>query len=180
MKARDILISLFIAVLLGTLAYLWLSPSGLKHSPDISMTTIKGEELNLAEYRGRPVLVTFWATTCPGCIKEMPHLSELYEELGPRGLEIIGVAMAYDPPNQVLAMAEARQLPYRITLDIDSQAARAFGDVRLTPSSFLIAPDGRIVFHKIGEMDIHKLRNDIIAMLEQAPAAAVQQPLPAS
>lgn len=180
MKARDLLISAAIAVLVGTLAWLWLSPSGLKHSPDISLTTIKGAELQLADYRGRPVLVTFWATTCPGCIKEMPHLAELYEELAPRGLEIIGIAMAYDPPNQVLAMAEARQLPYRIALDLDSGAARAFGDVRLTPSSFLIAPDGRIVFHKIGEMDIHKLRDDIIAMLEQAPTAGLQPALPAS
>jgi thiol-disulfide isomerase/thioredoxin len=50
-------------------------------------------------------LVTFWATTCPSCIEEIPHLIDLYRELNPKGLEIIGVAMAYDPPEQVRAMA---------------------------------------------------------------------------
>jgi peroxiredoxin len=171
MKPKEILISLFAIVLLATLGYLWFAPAGLKASPDIKLVTIDGEQLQLASLRGNPLLVTFWATTCPGCIKEMPHLIELYEELSPQGLEIIGIAMDYDPPNQVLAMRNAKNIPYPIALDLDAEAARAFGNVRLTPTSFLIAPDGRIVYQKLGEMSMEKLRQDILAMLQTSQAS---------
>ena len=175
MRIKETLITLCALTLLATLVYLWLAPAGMKHSPDISLTTIKGEKLQLASYQGRPVLVTFWATTCPGCIKEMPHLIELYEELHPRGFEIISITMDYDPPNQVLAMSKARDIPYHVALDIQAKAARAFGDVRLTPTSFLIAPDGRIVYQKTGEMDIARVRQDILEMLEARAATGSAQ-----
>ena len=171
MKLKESLIPLFAIPLLVTLGYLWYAPTGLKNSPDIGLVTITGEELQLASYRGKPLLVTFWATTCPGCIREMPHLIELYEELQPQGLEIIGIAMKHDPPNQVIAMSRARAIPYPIALDIQADAARAFGDVRLTPTTFLIAPDGRIVLQKTGEIDMKKIRKDIISMLNTAHAS---------
>jgi peroxiredoxin len=98
----------------------------------------------------------------------MPHLVDLYRELSPRGLEIVAIAMHYDPPNQVLAMREARDIPYTVALDIHADAARAFGNVRLTPTAFLIAPDGRIVYHKTGELPFERLRQDIATMLEQS------------
>jgi len=165
MKIREALITLFAFALLGTLTYLWFAPDGLKTSPDISLMTLKGEEIQLASLQGKPVLVTFWATTCSTCIKELPHLIELYEELAPRGLVIIGIAMDYDPPNLVLAMSKARNIPYPIALDIHADAARAFGKVRLTPTSFLIAPDGRIVYQKTGTMNMASLREDILGLL---------------
>lgn len=176
MKLKETLITLCAAALLATLGYLWFAPAGLQASPDISVMTIKGEELQLTSYRGKPLLIVFWATNCPGCIKEMPHLIELYEELQPQGLEIIGIAMAYDPPNQVVAMSKARNIPYPIALDIDAAAARAFGDVRLTPTSFLIAPDGRIVYQKIGELDMAKLRQDILDLMSHGQTASLYQP----
>ncbi len=165
MKAKDIAIGLFGLLLVGGLAFVWLSPSGLSEAPDISVKTIEGETIRLADLRGRPVLVTFWATSCPGCIKEMPHLIELYHDLNPRGFELIGIAMAYDPPDHVIAMAKSRNIPYPVAPDTDGKAARAFGDVRLTPTSFLIAPDGRVVHQKVGEMDmsrVHELIEDML------------------
>jgi len=165
MKTREALLTLFAVTLLGALAWLWFAPASLKTSPDISLLTIKGEEIQLAGLQGKPVLVTFWATTCPGCIKEIPHLIELYDELAPQGLEIIGITMDYDPPNRVLAMSKARNIPYPIALDIHADAARAFGNVRLTPTSFLIAPDGRIVYQKTGTINMARLREDILGML---------------
>ncbi|VAW75442.1 Putative thioredoxin [hydrothermal vent metagenome] len=167
MKLKDTLTGLFVLMLLGGIGYLWLAPSGLARAPDITLSTLHGEKIPLSTLRGQPVLVNFWATSCPGCIKEMPHLVELYEELAPKGFEIIGIAMSYDPPDHVIALTNARKLPYPIALDIKGDAARAFGDVRLTPSSFLIAPDGRIVHQKIGEMDMPKVRALIIDMLAQ-------------
>lgn len=165
MKAKDIAIALFAIALIGILAYVWFTPSGIKQAPALNMTTLGGERIALQQFRGKPVLVTFWATTCPGCIKEMPHLVELYNELGPRGLEIIALAMAYDPEKQVREMVRQKQLPYKVALDDDGAAAKAFGDVKLTPTSFLIDPSGRIVQQKLGEMDMDALHNRILGML---------------
>lgn len=167
MKTKELTTALFILLLLGAAAFLWLSPSGFQQAPAVTLTTLEGKALPLASLQGRPVLVTFWATTCPGCVKEMPHLAELYRELGPQGLEIVGVAMAYDPPAQVQEMVRQKQPPYTIALD-DGSAARAFGDVKLTPTSFLIDPQGRIVQQKLGEMDMVQLRARIQSMLAQA------------
>ncbi len=121
--------------------------------------------MRLEELRGRPVLVTFWATTCTTCVAEIPHLVDLYNTLAPKGFELIAVAMYYDPPNRVMEMAKRRALPYTVALDVDANASRAFGDVKLTPTSFLIAPDGRIVHQKLGEMDMSKVERMIRDML---------------
>lgn len=165
MKTKDIAIASFAIILVATLAYVWFTPSGLKQAPDITVTTLEGNSVSLRSLQGRPVLVTFWATTCPGCVKEMPHLVELYNELRPQGLELIALAMAYDPEEQVREMVKLKQLPYTVALDHDGRAASAFGDVKLTPTSFLIAPDGRIVQQKLGEMDMNLLHNRIVSML---------------
>lgn len=167
MKLKDIAIAGFAVALIGILAYLWFSPSGLKQAPELAVTTLEGKQLSLGQLRGKPVLVTFWATTCPGCVKEMPHLVELYNELSPQGLEIIALAMAYDPEEQVREMVKLKQLPYTVALDSDGAAARAFGDVKLTPTSFLISPEGRIVQQKLGEMDMNLLHNRIVGMLKK-------------
>ncbi|MEZ5543503.1 MAG: TlpA disulfide reductase family protein [Pseudomonadota bacterium] len=167
---KELLTVAALVVFVG-LGWLLFAPPVLRTSPDISLLGIDGGKLHLADYRGRPLLVTFWATSCPGCIREMPRLAALYRELAPRGLEIIGIAMHYDPPNEVLAMRERRRIPYPIALDITAAAAHAFGDVQMTPTTFLIAPDGRIVFHAAGELDPDMLRARINGLLPQATTA---------
>ncbi|MEO7557533.1 MAG: TlpA disulfide reductase family protein [Gammaproteobacteria bacterium] len=165
MKLRDKAITVFALILIAALGWVWFAPAGLQKAPDVRFSTLDGRSINLAELRGRPVLVTFWATTCTSCMKEMPHLISLYRELAPRGLEIIGVAMSYDPINDVIALSKNRQIPYPIAHDTHNKAALAFGDVRLTPTNILIAPDGRIVQQNIGEMDMMQARAKILAML---------------
>ncbi len=165
MKTKDVLFGIFALLLVGALAYVWLSPSGLKQAPAVTMRSLDGTELNTTALRGKPLLVTFWATSCTGCVKEIPHLIDLYKEFSPEGFQIIAVAMDYDPPNHVIAMQKGRQIPYPIVLDIDGSTAKAFGDVRLTPTSFLIAADGRIVKQRIGELDMTDLRNQVRALL---------------
>lgn len=149
----------------GGLAYLWLAPEGITQAPQLTLTTLQGDKLQVDTRGGRPLLVTFWATTCPSCLKEVPHLAALYKELAPRGLEMIAVAMPYDPPNRVIAFSKQQQLPYPVALDVLGHAAQAFGNVRVTPNSFLIAPDGRVLHHQIGVLDmerIHALLSDLL------------------
>ena len=170
MGTRSLLVTLVLLLLVAAAGYYRFMPHRLAHAPDISLLSVDGEELRLPAYRGRPLLVTFWSTTCPSCVREIPHLIDLYRELAPRGLEIIGIATAQDPPDQVLAMRKSRDMPYPVTLDMHGDAAHAFGDVRVTPTSFLIAPDGRIVRYRIGRLDMTGLRREILAMIAQQEA----------
>ena len=152
-------------VVVLAVAAVWFMPAGLRQAPPLVGQTLDGRTLTLEQLRGKPVLVTFWATTCPSCIEEMPHLIELYRELNPKGLEIIGVAMAYDPPEQVRTLAMQRQIPYPIVLDTQARIAQEFDNVRLTPTTVLISPDGRIVHYRLGLLDLPKLRETIREML---------------
>lgn len=169
MKLKDTLIGLFALGLLALLGYVWLSGSGVERAPKVELTLLDGGELDLAARSEGPTLVTFWATTCVGCRKEIPHLVELYRDYRARGFEIVAIAMSYDPPNQVDEFRRRMELPYRIALDLDGSAARAFGDVRLTPTTFVIDPQGRIVFKQIGEFDLEQMHRRIQGLL-RAPA----------
>lgn len=163
--SKEIIIAGIAAIVVMAFTAVWLMPTGLRQAPPLVGKTLDGHTLTLQQFRGKPVLVTFWATTCPGCIEEMPHLIDLYRDLNPKGLEIIGVAMTYDPPEQVRALAAQRQIPYPIVLDTQARIAREFDNVQLTPTSVLISPDGRIVEYRLGALDMPKLRETINAML---------------
>ena len=115
--------------------------------------------------RGRPALINFWASDCPSCLEEMPHLAGLHHRFSDDGLALVGVAMAYDPPNRVLELAERRRLPYPIALDLDGALALAFGNVSVIPTTFLIAPDGNIVRRYVGLPDMAQLRREIAVLL---------------
>ena len=138
---------------------LFLKPT--KIAPDVTFKTITGKQIPLKALKGKPVIVTFWATDCRSCIKEIPHLIALYQQFHQQGLEIIAVTMAYNPPNLVVDMAEARQIPYHVALDLRSRLAKAFGGVSLIPHTFLISPDGRIALNQLGLFDLEKIKKQI-------------------
>lgn len=140
-------------------------------APGITFPLLDGRQLSLSSLSGRPVLVTFWATTCVECRKEMPELMALYRELSVRGFEMIAVAMPYDPPNRVLELSEQLQIPYPVALDIEGKAVQAFGDIPGTPSAFLISPEGRIVMRHTGALDLTALREQILTLLPVNNAA---------
>lgn len=165
MTLKDGLIAGVGVALLAGAALVWFAPWQGERAPDVRLTTLEGESLQLSELRGKPTIVTFWATTCVTCVQEIPHLADLYEELGPRGLEIIAVAMDYDPRSQVEAMVESRRMPYTIALDSDGSAARAFGDIRLTPTTVVISPTGEIIQRRLGMLDMERLRERLETML---------------
>lgn len=138
----------------------------LSQAPDITITTIAGKQIALKTLRGKPVLVTFWATDCASCVQEIPDLVELYRRYHDQGVELIAIAMAYDPPNHVLELSQSMQLPYSITLDITGEYALAFGQVRLTPTTFLIAPDGSIAWQQTGPFELANLQARIESLLK--------------
>jgi peroxiredoxin len=157
-KTKFILAVLLAFFIGGALIYTLVSKP---HAPASTFTTITGEKISLNDLRGKVVLVNFWATSCPGCIKEMPSIVETYKQYKDKGLMVIAVAMPYDPPNYVLKFSQDRQLPFPVALDIKGEAVAAFGNVSLTPTSFLIGKDGAILEHKIGELDFAKLKTTL-------------------
>lgn len=167
MKIKEILITLFAISILSSIAYLWLAPSGAQQAPDINLQLIDGKKIQLSSLRGKPVLITFWATSCPGCIKEMPHLIELYNELHAEGLEIIGIAMPHDRPDYVMEMVKRKKVPYLIAFDLKAEAVKAFGNISLTPTTFLIDDKGKIVKKKIGVMKMDVWKKRIISILNK-------------
>jgi len=145
--------------LLGTLLYLTVFSDGLGKGPDIAVKNNQGETFNLSKPM-KPVLVSFWATSCPGCIKEMPDLAKMKHALGDR-FEIVAVSMDYDPADQVTKFIKANNYPFIYVMDTDGNIAKAFGDVLLTPTNFLIAPNGKIVYHIVGEVHFDKVAERI-------------------
>ncbi len=133
---------------------------------EVQFSTITGQQIALKSLQGKPVIVTFWATTCPECLKEIPLLIDLYQQFHSKGLEIIAVAMSYDPPNHVIAMANELQLPYAIALDLNAEIAYTFGDIQLTPSTFLIRPDDSIETHYLGAFNISELTSRIETLIK--------------
>ena len=158
---KETLIAGLLLIAVAAVAAMWLLPGELRPAPPLVGETLDGRTLTLQQLRGKPVLVTFWATSCPGCVEEIPHLTTLYQEFQPKGLEIIGVAMAYDPAEQVRHLVQQRQIPYPVILDTQGSIAREFDGVRLTPTSVLISPEGRIVEYRLGLLDMAKVRQTL-------------------
>ena len=152
---KPLLVAVAVLAIIGALVYALMDKPG---APAATFTTLEGKPIVLDELRGKVVLVNFWATSCPGCIKEMPGMVETYNQYRSKGFEIVAVAMSYDPPNYVASFVETRQLPFPVALDADGAHARAFGNVQLTPTSFIIGTDGRILEQKLGELDFVKLK----------------------
>ncbi len=122
-------------------------------APAAQFKNIKGEQLSINAMRGKVVVVNFWATSCATCIKEMPEMVQAYERFHAKGLEFVAIAMRYDPPNYVLNFTETRGLPFHVVLDVDGSLAQAFGDVKLTPTTFLIDRQGQIIKRYVGMPD---------------------------
>ena len=152
---KPLLIAVAVLAMVGALVYALMDRPG---APAATFTTLEGHPIVLDDLRGKVVLVNFWATSCPGCIKEMPGMVETYRQYKDRGFEIVAVAMRYDPPSYVANFVRTRQLPFPVALDVDGEHARAFGNVQLTPTSFIIGKDGSILEQKLGELDFVKLK----------------------
>lgn len=134
--------------------------AGLFHesaAPQVTFVSLKGERITTQSLRGKVVLVNFWATDCAICLKEMPELVKTYNKYHARGLEFVAVAMKHDPPNYVINYAEKKALPFTVALDPVGALAKAFGNVKFTPTTFLIDRHGNVVSRIVGEPDFANL-----------------------
>jgi peroxiredoxin len=152
---------------LGVAATLALAGCGVREAaPDSTFVLLDGSKATTSDLLGKVTLVNFWATTCVTCVKEMPALVATHNKYQAQGFETLAVAMEYDPPAWVLNFAQTRQLPFKVALDNTGEIAKAWGDVKLTPTTYLLDKQGRIVKRYVGEPDmeaLHSLIEDLLA-----------------
>lgn len=127
-------------------------------APLVQGNDLNGQAVATVALKGKPYLVNFWATSCVTCVKEMPDIVALHEEFSGKGFQTIAVAMRYDRADFLQKFVEDRALPFTVVHDTTGDWARAFGDVSVTPTTFVIDAEGQIFKRYVGEPDFPALR----------------------
>jgi len=156
--------SIVAACVVGVAAFLTTN----KHdAPASTFVLLDGSQLQTKDLRGRVTLVNFWATSCTTCVAEMPHMVETYEKYKGKGYNMVAVAMAYDPPSYVVNFAQTRKLPFDVAIDNTGAVAKSWGEVTLTPTSYLVDKRGEIVKRYVGQPDFAELHRLIEKLLQE-------------
>jgi thiol-disulfide isomerase/thioredoxin len=148
--------SLFIAAILlfffgGTTTAAELKPWAGGATPPLALQDLAGRRHDLADYRGKVVLVNFWATWCEPCRAEMPSIDRLRRSLQGKPFEVLGVNLA-EPLSRIEKYLEDMPLSFPLLRDRDSAASKAW-KARMLPASYLVGRDGRIRYFAYGELD---------------------------
>jgi len=136
---------------------------GHRPAPDFNLPQLNGQPLHLASYRGKVVLLDFWATWCVPCRAEIPHFIELQQKYGDRGLQIIGVSMD-DGPEPVRDFYQQFHMNYPVVMG-NAKTGELYGGVLGLPIAFIIGKDGLIDSKKIGAADMAVLEREIQKLL---------------
>ncbi len=123
----------------------------IEKAADFSLKDLRGETVSLASMKGKVVLLNFWATWCPPCVSEMPSLNRLYQELRPRGLQVVAVSLDRSA-GDVREYVGKKGFNFLILMDEGNTVARRY-KVFSTPTTFLIDKNGNIVERFYGEYD---------------------------
>ena len=153
------------AVAVATAAAVFVA-GGATAAPESTFVLLDGSKRTTADLKGKVTLVNFWATSCVTCIAEMPQVVSTFNKYKGRGYDTIAVAMSYDPPSYVVNYSQTRELPFKVAIDNTGAVAKAWGDVQLTPTTYLVNKRGEIVKQYVGEPDfvvLHQLIEKLLA-----------------
>ena len=157
--------ALAIALAAGAAAYV---STGATAAPASTFVLLDGSKQTTDNLKGKVTLVNFWATSCVTCVAEMPKVIATYDKYKAQGYDTLAVAMSYDPPSYVVNFAETRKLPFKVAIDNTGAVAKAWGDVALTPTTYLVNKRGQIVKRYVGEPDFAELHKLIETLLAEA------------
>ena len=132
-------------------------------APDFTLPQLDGTQLTLSSYRGKVVLLDFWATWCVPCREETPHFVEMQQKYGDRGLQMIGVSMD-DSPDPVRTFYQQFHMSYPVVMGTPA-IGEAYGGVLGLPIAFLIDRSGRIVARHMGATDPSVFDNEVQQLL---------------
>ena len=145
----------------------YLNASAYSAAPPSTFVLLDGSKKESSSLKGKVTLVNFWATSCVTCVAEMPNLLTTYDQYKVRGYDTIAVAMRYDSPTYVANFAQTRKLSFDVAIDSSGEVAKAWGDVQLTPTSYLVNKRGEIVKRYVGEPDLPELHHLIEQLLAE-------------
>lgn len=140
--------------------------AGASAAPSSTFVLLDGSSKTTADLKGRVTLVNFWATSCTTCVAEMPKIVATYDKYQAKGYDTMAVAMSYDPPSYVVNYAQTRKLPFKVAIDNTGVIAKAWGDVQLTPTTYVVNKRGEIVKRYVGEpnfAELHQLIEKLLA-----------------
>jgi len=149
-------------------AVLALPGCGQEQAPESSFVLLDGSKLSSSQLKGKVTLVNFWATSCTTCVAEMPEIVATYQQYKNKGYDTLAVAMSYDPPSYVVNFAQTRGLPFKVAIDNTGVVAKDWGDVKLTPTTYLLNKRGEIVKRYVGAPDFSELHRLIEKLLAEA------------
>ena len=138
-----------------------------KSAPDFELKSPDGRTVKLSDFRGKVVLLNFWATYCAPCRVEMPWLIDLYKQYKPQGLEIVGVSMDDEGQQQeVIEFVKEMKVNYTILMG-DHSVGDAYGGARFLPQTFFIDRDGNITGSAVGMKSKNEFENLVKQLLAE-------------
>lgn len=137
-------------------------------APNFWLINVDGQAVTLDAYRGKVVLLNFWATWCEPCRKEIPRFIEFQNQYGPRGLQVIGISLD-DDSKPVYKFRDEFKVNYPIAMG-NAKLAESYGGVLGLPISFVIDPQGHIIAKHIGAVDLSKIEQEIQQSLRSSGA----------
>ena len=140
--------------------------SDQKEAPDFVLKDVFGKDVKLSDFRGKIVILNFWATWCGPCRKEMPDFIELQKEYGKDGLQFIGIALDQEGAEKVKPFVEKNKIPYPILIG-NNEISDKYGGMNAIPVTFLIDRKGMIRNHYIGMRQKSDLEDMALALLRE-------------
>jgi len=145
-------------------------------APDFALASLDGKTtIRLSDYRGKAVLLNFWATWCVPCKIEMPWFVELQNQYGAQGLQVVGVAMDDASPEDIAKFAKDMGVNYPIAVGKEA-VGDAYGGVQFLPATFYIGRDGKVIDKVFGLKGKHEIQDDIKKALELRSAIVTAAP----
>jgi len=132
--------------------------------PDYEFETMSGDNINISDYRGKVLMINFWATWCGPCRKEIPELVQLKKKYESDGLEILGIALDEEGFEVVEPFLKQFDINYTIVMD-DYSYGNELGGIYMVPTTYLVRSDGKIAFRKIGEITVENIEQKITELL---------------
>ena len=154
-----------LALLIACLASLAAAAEIRKDAPGFTLQDSKGASVQLSKYKGKVVVLDFWATWCGGCKVEIPWFMEFEKKYKHNGLAVIGVSMDDDGWKAVKPFLKAKKLNYKVVLG-NQDLAKSYG-LESMPMTLLIDRDGKIAATHVGMVEKNACENEIRALLQR-------------